>query len=90
MKGDKVKGFTMEVDDAYAERWDPDIARQCHMTEDECFAAFRVTFTLTKDEAIALLGKDNLPTLSGTGIPTVTADDLPRNGERWKLVRVKP
>jgi hypothetical protein len=90
MKRIKAAGFEMEVDDAWVERWDPDIARQSHMTEDECFAALRVTFTLTKDEAIKMLGKGNLPTLSGEGIPSVSNDDLPHNGERWALVRVLP
>ena len=90
MKRIKAAGFEKEVDDAWLERWDPDIAHLSHMTEDECFAAFRVTFTLTRDEAIAILGKGNLPTLSGEGIPSVSNNDLPHNGERWALVKVTP
>jgi len=88
MKRIKEEGFEMEVDDAWVERWDPDIARQYHMSEDECFAALRVTFTLTRQEAIELLGEDNLP-----GLPVkesaVSCKELPHNGEMWKIVKVE-
>ena len=88
MKRININGFEMEVDEAWVERWDPDIARAQRMTEDECFAAFRVTFTLTRNEAITLLGKGNLPRLSGTSVPAVASDEMPQNGERWALVKV--
>lgn len=84
------KEIIMEVDDCWVERWGPEVAAMQRTTEDECFAAFRVTFTLTRDEAIRLLGKGHLPRLSGTGTPAVVTDDMPKSGERWKLVRVVP
>ena len=79
-------GFEGVVDDCWAERWDPGTARACHMTEDQCFAALRVTFTLTREQAVALLGEGNLPRLP-VHESAVTTEDMPRNGQRWRLVR---
>jgi len=79
-------GFDGFVDDCWVERWHPDVAQR-HGGEDECFAALRVTFTMSREQAIAILGEDNLPHLPVME-SAVVSDDMPAHGQRWRLVRV--
>jgi len=86
-----LKAFQGLVDDAWIERWSEEIASKCG-GEDRCYAAFRVTITLTREEARKLVGEENFKRLEERPPPPargmVTTDDLPHNGQRWALVRI--
>jgi hypothetical protein len=93
MAGDKgfIKAidfeFLGEVDDCWIQRWSQAVVNSSGGSTDDCFAALRVTFTLNKDQAIKLLGADNLPAQVKHDLRV--SDKLPRNGETWALARVK-
>ena len=80
-------GFLGIVEDCWVERWPGTVAATCG-GEDACFAVFRVMFSLTREQAIALLGEGNLPRLPIMESASAT-EDMPRNGQRWRLARVE-